>query len=441
MFVISEVIVLSVYKRGLLCFITILFVAFIFLDSFSLRAYADYTWRGQNCATDGNALDSFDAIGAKEKEAIEVIVPYLAEQGWSKNAICGCVSNLLCEGLGRWDEDYYVENDGGSGPSWVCGMMCWTDKQQNGQWVGARTTFKNWCTKNGKKWDTLEGQCDFLVSDACSCNFRWIDSGGSIHNETHNATDNLKKFWSDIPDCWTITNTGEFGKFDFDSPEHAAEIWCWWCECPSVYYSHINARMSNAKMLAEHFSDLKEGSSGNNKKSKEELAAAGISVSGEFLAETDFVEVSYLTDTELPLPQYSDLNVGDTFALKDWKEDVESKNEGNEFSVIRAVVILVGILVVLYSVAIFIAYQFDTNQGFIDIELVSILTLGHLRIAPNEESSTYTPKKEGQRLITQKDVYFITILGISLGILIISGKLYILIANVIQWITNKWSGT
>ena len=129
--------------------------------------------------------------------------------------------------------------------------------------------------------------------------------------------------------------------------------------------------------------------------------------------------------------------------LDEWKEDIAYRNKKDTHSGIRTTVAILGILLTLFSVLVYIAYQFDTINNIIDISLLSIITFGRLRISPEFDKSTFMNNQEGgatgtsktgQKTVVHKDILIICTIGITIGVLIFSGKLYMMISWVIAWV-------
>lgn len=166
----------------------------------------------------------------------------------------------------------------------------------------------------------------------------------------------------------------------------------------------------------------------------------GITITGSSLyEESHFIgDFAGLTDEHLiVLPDGSNLYNWEQQEIANWKNTIELLQEDKKFSFLRAIVMFVGILMIVYSTVLFLAFQFDRINNFVDIELVSYITLGKL-ITSRDETSTYN--KEGERgkpkAVVQKDIAMATITGISAGVLLLSGKLYAIISLVVSLVQS-----
>lgn len=395
----------------------------ILLSCFTITASA-YTWRGCNIAED-SADTSYSSWSEEDKKMLDILVKEFKKEGWTKNSICGVIANLRCEGWSMWDEDRIGVVEVNGIVSSVCGIACWTDNDEGAR---GRTNFLNWCKEKGKKWNDLATQAEYLASHM-TCMQRTC-TGGYI-NVTSDAS-SLKAFWDDIPGVENIKSVEDFGKFDFKKPEHAAEIWCWFFECPSIYYSHIGKRMREAKDLAENAPI--DGASASSESDKADTAA----ISGVgFLDETAFVDTAALYDEPRKLPAFEDLGTKDQLNLREWTATLENEDEVKPFSLARAVVIFVGILITVYSTLLYVAFQFDRNQNYIEIRLLECLTLGRLTVSASDNESTFTSKNKEKKAVSHKDICVVCMIGISLGVLILSGKMFLLISWAVD-IVKGW---
>lgn len=152
--------------------------------------------------------------------------------------------------------------------------------------------------------------------------------------------------------------------------------------------------------------------------------------------ESHFFDNTCLEDTRtFVFPSVIDLSQDDKSSVALWKQDVDS-NSSNINTLMRVIVMFIGILIVVYSSILYIAYWFDRINNFIEISLLMILTFNKLQISPDDTTSTFSPKTQGLKVVTHKNIIFICLVGILIGILILSGRVYSLIGVLINSI-NK----
>lgn len=180
-------------------------------------------------------------------------------------------------------------------------------------------------------------------------------------------------------------------------------------------------------------------SNSNNASNGDAPTGSGVVISGQFMEESEFASVTALVDGGSNFPSFSDMGIKDQMSTKEWLEDVRARTAADELLLLRRILVFVGILVVVYSSFLYVAYQFDVNNNFIELQLLNVLTLGKLAVSPDEQS-TYTATTGAKtKGVVHKDIICICLVGISLGILILSGKLYWILNVIIQFIRAKLS--
>lgn len=156
----------------------------------------------------------------------------------------------------------------------------------------------------------------------------------------------------------------------------------------------------------------------------------------QWLDEYEIIEKNQLIESQLDLTSRDNCSLLEVTELENWKDNLQLQKEDGVYRYIRASFLFVGILITIYSMLLFIAFQFDRVNNFVEIELLCILTLGKLQRAPDENSSTFTPDNPRTRLVTQKDIIGVTLAGVTIGVLLISGKVF----SIIQFLLDKIDG-
>lgn len=124
--------------------------------------------------------------------------------------------------------------------------------------------------------------------------------------------------------------------------------------------------------------------------------------------------------------------------LANWERNVSSNSfESIIMGLARKTLMLFGILLEIWSLLVYLAYWFDRLNNIIPISLLSILTFGKLRIADDVTEATYSIKdnshKTSIKTVNHRAVLFIVVLGLSLGTLIVTGYIYV----IIHWLVLK----
>ena len=100
----------------------------------------------------------------------------------------------------------------------------------------------------------------------------------------------------------------------------------------------------------------------------------------------------------------------------------------------------VGIIFTIYIFLLYLAYWFDKINSLIDLDVLSILTFGHLHVAMDEKEANFSlGKKQDRVTVNHKNMCFICITGLIFGTLLITGTFYKIISNfvntVLRWIS------
>lgn len=142
-------------------------------------------------------------------------------------------------------------------------------------------------------------------------------------------------------------------------------------------------------------------------------------------------ELYELSDDSVPLMESGDLSNDQLKGVVDWKNNIDYIHGGGVIKYIRIFVNLVGILFLVWMVLIYMSYWYDRINNFIDIELLPIVTAGQLKVSPEEDNCTFRPKgliKGAQQTVNHRAVLGICFIGIGFAVLLISGKIYDLLA-------------
>lgn len=368
------------------------------------------------------------------KENGEKIWKKLRALGFSEKAAAGAMGNFMMEsGLDPTSES----------PN-ACGLAQWTDVDGV---CSNKTNFLNWAEKKGKNWKEIDTQCEYLWDSNAGLIYGNVyESARTCYSWSHGElTVSADVVWKGLKDPKSITDVHAFAKAEFATPAQAAECWLWFHERPAVCVSHAAERMKYANAIYEKFTGTKVDS--ESSKNGDTVDASAIATGG-YLPEENYVNLDKLTEDGIALPTKAELSAtqGGKYDLKvldEWKEDVAFRHKNDTHGGIRTAVALLGILLTLYSVLVYIAYQFDVINNIIDVSLLSIITFGRLRISPEFDKSTFMnhpeggakgTSKTGQKTVVHKDILIICTIGITIGVLIFSGKLYMMISWVIGWV-------
>lgn len=304
------------------------------------------------------------------------------------------------------------------------------------QWdnSGRYANLQKWCQSNGKNAETVEAQAEFLIYEAPSrfnSNFTW---------EQYKTLDDVEgaaeAFCVFFEGC--TSSSGETVK--------SAIMQAYW---GTDYYRHTYQELSIRRNTSAKIYELYTGKdvtyynpvSGYSDSSSSD-STSQLRNSGSLMSLYDLgVDVNDWHDTSIDLPTKKDLyNDGfwngftEDMKIRTWKEDVDEWRSSKVISWLRAVVAFIGIIIVVYSSFLYIAYWFDRINNFIDISMLSILTLGRLAISPDDTTSTFNPETKGIKVVTHRNMIFICLLGIAFGIVLLTGKIYDFIAWILSFV-------
>lgn len=141
--------------------------------------------------------------------------------------------------------------------------------------------------------------------------------------------------------------------------------------------------------------------------------------------------------------QLDDANVDnlkgdDLVSIYNWKTIVTDSNAPVYLKVVRIVIQLVGVLMLIWSILLYVGYWLDTVNNLIDINIVGILTLGKLASGREEDSNYNQPPENGKnnkvRIVSHKNIMLICGVTILFAVLILTGAFYNLLASLIYTI-------
>lgn len=145
-------------------------------------------------------------------------------------------------------------------------------------------------------------------------------------------------------------------------------------------------------------------------------------------------------DDGTDLPDGSDLSYSDKMQLGIWVSQISMERSDSWFSALRIVRIIVGILSIVYAVLFFLFYWLDKVNNLIDVSLLGIISLGKFIASADDTVSTFKNKGSEPKLVTMKDVLFISGGFLLLGVLILSGALFKLVVLVIDKVNYLLGG-
>lgn len=414
------------YKR------VILFVfSLVFLFTFSFTSYATGDFKSE--------LGSFLGKDISEDDAYNwsLVISTLKSDGFSNEAIAGILGNVKAEG---GTNQFAIE--GYSGKKTNNGKT-YTEFEVGNSYDFGDTKPGLYTNKKGKtmggeghglvQWSF--GRADNLTKFAESSNFGFV----TVTHWKKSYDSGMQQHTCKIPNvagqvCFMVQelNTSYQGVknniVNSNSASNAAEIFH--NEYEKSGTKNISERKSYAESALSVVNSCSSvvGTKGStiNASSQEQQIADALVACGIW-GEDEFVKFSELAETKLTYPDRSKLNDSQLKGVVDWRNNIEYGNEDGIIKYLRVGVMLFGIVFLVWVILIYLSYWFDRINNFIDIELLPIITFGKLRVSPEENDCSFSPKnyKKGQeQTVNHRTVCVLCIIGVFFSILIISGVIY-----------------
>lgn len=163
------------------------------------------------------------------------------------------------------------------------------------------------------------------------------------------------------------------------------------------------------------------------------------STGNEIISEWDLVGMEGLKTRiddnalkDYTLPDRSNLSIGEAYSVESVKEDIAINKTALSYDNARVGVVFVGLLLILYSVFMFLGLVFDKVNTFIDISMVGILTFGVLKFSDDD----FTKGEEGY--VSTNRVIVISIVVMVVGLLLVSGGVLPFLMELVYDVTNEF---
>lgn len=217
------------------------------------------------------------------------------------------------------------------------------------------------------------------------------------------------------------------------------------------YVAHVVLLKNSEKSLAEVATGIKPSATDEKGKTPEGAKIEATSTDEEAIQNMGITKKAFYGEEEvssfcvlresdvenlLSNATVDNLSGDDLESLDNWKNVVAEEDSGI-FYWARIIMMLTGIGVIIWSVLFYVSFWFDRTNNFFEISLISILTLGRLRISDTEDSCTYgKANKEANKVntVNHRAVIKITTIGIMIGSLIVSGLVYKLMQSLVNTI-------
>lgn len=141
-------------------------------------------------------------------------------------------------------------------------------------------------------------------------------------------------------------------------------------------------------------------------------------------------EKSKIADQSLELEFYgsSDLTLAERINLGDIQEGMQSRIKTIS-QVLSIVVTILGLLLLVYTMVLLVGCFFDRTNSFLNVSIVSVMTLGKLKVIELDDELTPEQKKDGY--ISSNSLYVRCAVMFIIGGLLVSGVIPELVMKIV----------
>ena len=242
-----------------------------------------------------------------------------------------------------------------------------------------------------------------------------VESFNKSLKEWCDSTDNA--YYLDISSSNYISDTS---KIDADGLHYSTKNY------KQVYKVIKNATKKTLGAISDAAAEEEE--------KEKESAKQGVKVSGQVYDESYFLTTGLdLKDSPLLMPDKDMLTVNEQTQIARWSENIDNQKT-TAVSWLRTLIAFLGIMITIYSLLMYLAYWLDRVNNIIPIYVLPIMTFNQLVVSPDDTSS-FNPAVEGKKAVIHKDMIKIVVIGCTLGVLLMTGKMY----DIIGFVWDKFS--
>lgn len=129
---------------------------------------------------------------------------------------------------------------------------------------------------------------------------------------------------------------------------------------------------------------------------------------------------------DVVLPDQSELSFSDRLVIGNIKENIDA-SKMSTYRIIKIIFVVIGLILIVYTILLMIGYVFDKSNSFLEVSIVSFLTLGRVKILNDNDAIAEEEDKKGY---IKPNAFFV-----RLVILFIAGCL--LISSIIPALVMK----
>lgn len=130
-----------------------------------------------------------------------------------------------------------------------------------------------------------------------------------------------------------------------------------------------------------------------------------------------------------------DLRQNDLEVVESWRTNIEMEKKTLDWiQILRWIVVFVGMMFIIWATLVYLAYWFDHINSFIYLDLLHLITFGQLHICPPDQKPTFKLGKDVKdKTVSHFQIVCICLTAIAFGVLLVSGRFYLLV----QALVNK----
>lgn len=362
----------KIYKRAVLLFCT------LFLITGSIASADKKEWKDDDIVCKGKSTTykqakiAWDALKEKDSKFTDEAVAAI---------------------IGNWIQENSLCTDNTSGG---LGIMQWCDDR--------KTSCASWLKKNGYETSSLKGQVLYGYKEMSD-----VNSQGRYFATNCNTT------FEDFRELKDIDKATEQFSKAIERPGDPA--------------------MDNRQRFAREVFEACTGTAPANyaeegkKEEKEKSDTVNMSGSvsdGSFYDESHFIgEEPKTSEKDITFADGSDLMYSEQKNLQLMKDSRGGSLLDIIIKTARTSLAFIGIVITVYCIFFYLIYWFDRVNTVTDFSLLKVISFGRVRTSMDDES-TYTSDIEGSKEVNHWDVIRIALTGFTLGVFLLSGRIYAL---------------
>lgn len=360
--------------------------------------------------------------------------------------------------LGRGGTDWWASAAVGNS---FAEHSCNSDIDGNGYWgafqfsADSKDTYKTWCSTNSRDTTDITAQYDWFMTEYRGSTCKALT--GMSPEECEKDKTNIKDAKSAAAYfalgmegcvCYSGITNGVGSLYDsFHDTDSRCSTYTFPTSYGEVSLQDLQKRTPNTTVAYNAFSGKiaptspENGNDGGTPKGIQSFTGGAYYTEEQISSYIRLADELNIQKEYLDKADRSNLSQSDLENLASWENNVNnSKKEYGFIAWMRIIVMWVGIIFTIYIFLLYLAYWFDKINSLIDLDVLSILTFGHLHVAMDEKEANFSlGKKQDRVTVNHKNMCFICITGLIFGTLLITGTFYKIISNfvniILRWIS------